>query len=219
MRGSIGGTTFSRGAGGNIARARKKGINVRSNGQGEARARLSYLSAHWKALTEVQRVAWRAYSTATTWTNRLGQSISINGLAAFVRTNTIALLVGSTIFEDAPTTPGLPGAIDFTAVISAGDTPDLGITEISAPMVLDTDDHYAIFFQSIPSSPGAIGRGRNMRFSDYLEGDTASPPTLPHDLIGSFTLVEGQNMTIESVYMDPEGRVSGRITKLFTITA
>ncbi|HUW59124.1 MAG TPA: hypothetical protein VMZ92_20980, partial [Planctomycetota bacterium] len=95
IRGSMGGLTFSRNAGGAYIRARIKPINPNSARQVAIRQGMAQLSGRWSTvLTAIQRTAWLAYSAATVWTNKLGQVVTITGLAAYLRSNSLLLQAG-----------------------------------------------------------------------------------------------------------------------------
>ena len=92
--------------------------------------RLTVVSEGWNAITEPQRIAWRAYAAATPMTNRLGKSVHMSGNAMFVAINTRVVTTGplsnmySYLLENPPGTGAKP--LRFTASsmsydIGAGD--------------------------------------------------------------------------------------------------
>lgn len=213
IRGSIGGSTFSRSKAGNYIRSRKKPVNPRSNLQGERRAAASQLSREWgKTLTEAQRSAWRAYADDTNWTNKLGQTITIPGLAAFLRTGAMLLLAGEVYQPAAPTESGSAGAVDFTFTATADDQ-KIVVTEPGIPWDKDTNDDFVLFFQGLTGPAGRIATPRLFNFLGKLEGDSVTPPTFPHEFTSKFTFNEGNQVTIAVVHLDALGRVSARTHK------
>lgn len=213
IRGSIAGNTFSRAKAGNYIRSRKKPVNPRSNLQGTRRAVASQLSREWgKTLTEVQRAAWRAYADATTWTNKLGQVITIPGISAFLRTGAMLILVGEAYQPAAPSSSGQAGALDFTFTATEDDQ-KIVITEPAAPWDKSTDDDYAVFFQGLTMPDGRIMTPSKFNYLGALEGDATTPPTFPYEFDSKFTFAEGNQITIASVHLDELGRVSGRTHK------
>lgn len=210
IRGSIAGTTFSRSMAGNYARARTKPVNPRSNLQNVRRAVLSQLSRYWsKTLTEAQRQAWREYSDATSWTNRLGQTVDIPGIAAMIRTNALKLLVGAALQPAAPTMSGQAGAIGFVFTATEDDQ-KIVLASVDAPWDVDTDDDYAIFFVGLPAAPGRITTPGLFNYGDEIEGDSVSPETFPYEFDSPFLFVEDQQITVSAVHLDELGRVSAR---------
>ncbi len=213
IRGSIGGSTFSRGKAGNYIRSRKKPINPRSNLQESRRAAASQLSREWgKTLTEVQRAAWRSYADDTNWTNKLGQSITIPGLSAFLRTGSMLILAGEAYQAAAPTESGSAGAVDYTFTATADDQ-KIVVTEPGVPWDKDTNDDFVLFFQGLTGPAGRIATPRLFNFLGKLEGDDTTPPTFPHEFATKFTFAEGNQITVACVHLDALGRVSARTYK------
>lgn len=98
ISGSIGGTTYARNRGGAYARNRTVPINPNSIAQTRARSSLGTFSGSWSSvLTSGQRAAWAAFAETQTVLNRLGESITLTGQQAYVRSNTLLLLA-----EEAP---------------------------------------------------------------------------------------------------------------------
>lgn len=209
IRGSIGGTTFSRGAGGNIARARKKPVNPRTLLQNARRAVIANLTKYWSGtLTEQQRTDWRAYASGTSWTNKLGQSIQINGLAAFVRLNALRVLGGLTIVAAAPTAMGHAGGVSL-AFAAESDTTKLQLAEPTGAFDKDLDGHTLWIAGGIPVEAGHLSLPSKWQFIQIVEGDSITPPTFPLELTAPFTMAAGQRISIRSMFSDPENRVSG----------
>jgi len=208
-RGSIGGLTLSRGAGGAIARARVKPVNPRSTLQSARRARTSFLSKQWSAtLTEQQRDDWRAYAAGTTWTNKLGQTIQINGLAAFLRLNALVLMYGSTVVADAPTAMGHAGGVtlSFTA---ESDTTKLQLAEPGGSFDKSTDGHYLLVFMGLPTEAGRISTPNGFKYVTSVAGNSTTPETFPLELDAAYTMAEGQRITIKTMFQDENNRISG----------
>ena len=210
IRGSIGGSTFARNAGGNYMRARMKPVNPRSFMQSKRRALTARLATYWsKTLDETQRASWRTYATATTWTNRLGQTIQINGLAAFLRTNALLLTVTSTIQATAPVENGQAGGAAFTFTATFADQ-KINVSEPSAPWDKDTDDDYLLLHQFLPQSAGVLHVPKASTYLSHIAGNSVAPQTFPLAIAAVYPFVEGQQITVAMVHLDELGRVSGR---------
>jgi len=207
IRGSIGGTTFSRNAGGAYARQRVKAVNPNSARQNTVRARTSYLTKAWgETLDDDERADWRAYAAGTSWTNRLGDTITINGLAAFVRLNTLRMMAGLAISTAAPLAMGHAGNPTFTFTATVDDQM-LNFTEPSAPFVNNVDDHTVIFFQPLPVGVGRLAGSQGFRYRFTLAGSVGSPPAYPYAAASGYTFGDEQNITVRGVYIDPSNRV------------
>jgi hypothetical protein len=107
IRGSVNGMTFSQNRYGAYARNRTVPVNPNTLAQQNARAGLANSSLAWKALTEPQRQAWNNYAAETPVPNRLGDMVTLSGIAMFNKTNAFQLFIGDPIIEAAPPTPGL----------------------------------------------------------------------------------------------------------------
>lgn len=209
IRGSIGGNTFSRCAGGNYMRARTKPVNPRAPTQNARRSTVAYLTKRWSnALTEQQRTDWRAYAASTTWTNKLGESIAINGLAAYLRLNAVLLLSLAAPVDDAPTAVGHAGGntLTFTA---ESDTGKLQIAEPVGSFDKDLDGHYLFIFSGFPTEAGRIATPKGFKYIDVIEGDSVTAPTFPVELTAPYTMAEGQFITARAMFVDEANRASG----------
>jgi len=208
-RGSIGGLTLSRGAGGAIGRARVKPVNPRSTLQSARRARTSFLTKQWSAtLTEQQRADWRAYAAGTTWTNKLGQSIQINGLAAFLRLNSLAFLYSSTVLVAAPTAMGHAGGVTL-AFTAENDTSKLQLAEPGGSFGKSTDGHFLMVFMGLPSEAGRIATPKGFRYVCHVAGNSGAPPGFPLELTAAYTMAAGQRIVIKAMFKDEHNRISG----------
>lgn len=211
IRGAIGGSVFSRGKGGNIIRKNAKPVNPRSNLQETRRGNAAYLSRYWsKTLTAAQRADWRAYADGSTWTNRLGETITITGNAAFLRLNALLLLIGEAVRAPAPTAMGHAGGITI-AFDAETDTTNIEFEEPGGAWDKDLDDDWVIFFQPLPVEAGRARGTRGYRYIGEVEGDSGTAPTFPLDVTAAYTMVAGQNVTIKAVHIDPDFRVSSPV--------
>ena len=83
-RGSIGGTTFSRNRYGAYARKRVVPVNPRTSEQVRARTTFQAAVTAWRQLTDAQRAAWSNYAAQTPVQDKLGATIYLTGLQAFM---------------------------------------------------------------------------------------------------------------------------------------
>jgi hypothetical protein len=120
IRGSIGGTTYSRNRGGSYARNRTVPINPQSINQTRARSQLAVASSDWGLILDnTDRSLWNAYAETVTGLNSLGEAITFTGQQMFVRANTLLSLAGQAPVVAAPTTSVVPalaytgGQIDY----------------------------------------------------------------------------------------------------------
>ena len=209
IRGSMGGTTFSRCAGGNYMRARTKPVNPKSALQNARRARVAYLTTYWsKTLTEQQRTDWRAYAAATSWQNKLGESININGLAAFIRLNALALLYSSTVVAAAPLATGHAGGVTI-AFAAENDTTKFQLAEPGGAFDKSNDGHMLMIFAGIPAEAGKISIPKGFKYVTHLAGNELAPQGFPFEMTAPYTMAAGQRVTIKAMFKDESNRISG----------
>lgn len=209
IRGSIAGTTFARSAAGNYARSRKKPVNPRSPLQNTRRAWLSYLAKYWSEwCTEQERTDWRAYAMGTSWTNKLGQSIEINGLAAFMRLNMLISMYSGTLRHAGPTAMGHGGGVQYTFAAES-DTTKIQMNEPTGAFDKGILGHWLLFFQGIPVEPGRIATPKGFKYIGAVYGHGSAPLTYPYEITAAYTMREGQGVTLRAMFQDENYRNSG----------
>ena len=209
IRGSIAGTTFSRSAAGNYARSRKKPVNPRSALQTLRRANVGYLTKYWSnTLTEQERTDWRAYAAGTTWTNKLGQSIAISGLSAFLRLNALHRMTWSTVITAAPLAMGHAGGVTITFAAES-DTSKIQMNEPGGAFGKSIDLQELWFFQGLPTEPGRITTPKGFKLIGGVRGNSGAPPAFPLEIDSAYTMTAGQRITIKAMFHDENYRCSG----------
>lgn len=209
IRGSVAGNTFSRSKAGNYVRSRKKPVNPRSATQMARRANVAWLSTYWsKELTEQQRTDWRAYATGTTWTNKLGETITNNGLSAFLRLNVLHRLIPSVIIAEAPLAMGHGGGIDFTFAAES-DTSKIQINEPDIAFDKDVELQNVWFFQGLPSEAGRLATPKGFKYIGRIWGSVGNPLAFPYELTSAYTMQAGQLITLRAMWHDEFYRVAG----------
>jgi len=208
IRGSIGGTTFSRSAAGLIARTRRKPVNPNSALQSAARAKMSYLAEHWNGtLTEQQRADWRDFAANSPGTNKLGQSISLSGLDCFLRLNAHLLAIPIAVNAGAPTAYGAASQTPIVVTASAA-SQNITLADPVSGWDKDTDDDYLAIFLALPQNAGRVGNPRAYQHRTSFPGDSVAPIAFPTEVSYLRTFVEGQRLSVRAVHIDPDLRVS-----------
>ena len=212
-RGAVGGVVFGRGGGGAIARTNVKPVNPRSARQNSCRAVMAQLTQYWSAkLIEAERIAWRAYAAGTSWTNKVGTSASISGLAAFVRLNTLLIQAGLAIEKDAPTMTGHAGQPTFTFTANPS-TGTCLVANPSLPFDKDVTDSRLLLFIHTPTNAGRLRPSGTKRYLQLIAGSSVSPPSFPVAANSPFPYLAGQNVTLTGIFIDPYGRIGGDYSK------
>jgi hypothetical protein len=154
VRGSVGGTTFSRNRYGAIMRGRVTPVNPQTARQEAARTIMADLSQRWQnVLTAAQRGAWETHAAAISFTNKIGQSINLSGMAMYLRSNAAILAAGGVVVDDGPEALTLPGA-DPSFAVSASVA--AGVLSIEFDPALDwniTDLGWLSVYMHQPKGP------------------------------------------------------------------
>ena len=208
LRGSIAGTTFSRGAGGNIARSRKKPCTRHLALQCAARRESAAFTEAWSSvLSDARRsVAWTDYASGTTWTNRLGQAITISGLSAFVRLNVQRLQNNVAIQAAAPTELGHATEPGLTVTASAA-TQQFTIPNVPTGWDHDLTGNVMNVYNSQPA-PAGRAAVPPVRFYFSIAGNVGAPPAFPFSYAYGRTFVQGQHLWLAATHADLDGRLS-----------
>ncbi len=83
-----------------------------------AKARLGALSTGWQSLTDAQRLAWQSWAQNNPVVNRLGQSITLQGNAAYISINARLLQAGGAAVDSPPI---IPAPQPLASLTSTGD--------------------------------------------------------------------------------------------------
>jgi hypothetical protein len=212
VRGSVGGTCFSRGSGGGIVRNAPKPCNPRTPLQVALRARLAMLTAYWsKTMDQPHRDQWSDYAAGTSWSNKVGGSAIITGLAAFVRFHTTYLQWGGDIVEDGPTMVGHAGTPSFT--ITANPTAyAIGIAQPTAPWVNNATGNMIGFYVHAPSNAGRVVAPSLKNYVAMAAGSPGAPPAWPKAITSPFAFYAGQRISVTGIYLDLYRRLGGDYT-------
>lgn len=208
MSGSIGGTTFARGPSGNYARARTVGVNPATAPQEKIRAVMAYLTDRWlETVTPAQRASWGDYALAVAMKNRLGQSIKLNAMNHYLRSNSVLLYGDKTVIDAAPTILALPDQ-DPTLSFSVSEA-----TQLMTIVFDDTagwageDDGFLFVRMGRPQNPTRTFFAGPHIYAGALDGE-AAPISSPLTLAVPTPVVEGHRLWIAARIARADGRVS-----------
>lgn len=183
MRGSIGGTVFSRNAGGNYARARTVPVNPNSPLQAEIRAALQTLVEYWQnSLTQAERDAWNLYAANINMQNRLGETIHISGYNHFIRSNTIRVKEQLGRRNAGPTVMTLPEADPVFEVVADYGAQELVITFDDTRDWCNENSAHMIVSMSQPCNSAVNFIGKPFRIVDTIDGSASSAVSSPATL-------------------------------------
>lgn len=209
IRGSIGGTVFSRNRFGNYIRARTTPVNPQSTRQNVIRAAIMFLAPYWSGtLTQLQRDAWEVYAAAITRTNKLGGQIKLTGYNMFIRSNSIRMQSADSIIAAGPTVLTLPPG-DPTFVCEVDEAgQEISVTFDDTMAWPQIDDGQMYVSMSIPKAAGTNFIGGPFRLAGPLDGCTATPLTSPQVIAVPFPVAEGQALACVARISEADGRLS-----------
>lgn len=211
IRGSIGGWTFSRNAGGDYIRNRAIPIQPGSSFQNTVKALMSQLTGLWSTFLDAgQRAAWAAYSEAVHLPNSQGIYRNVGGLAMYVRSNISRLQASATSFPRAD-----EGPVEFT--LGEYTAPDVTLASEAAQTVgvaFDNTDAWAnedeagmlIYLSRAKNAAVNFFKGP-YRFAGKIEGDSVTAPTSPATINSPFPFVEGQKLFARVNVTRADGRL------------
>jgi len=207
IRGSQGGTVYSRNRYGNYVRNRTIPVNPNTEKQQSVRAEFRWAANAWRdGLTDADRLSWETYASITPWTNKLGMLVYLSGQAMFMRSAIISVQAGLNLPADAPTTGGLP-SVDTTLAASAD------ISDQDVDITFDNTKDWAAaggvmtIHQGIPHpSSIAFYGGPWIQIGQVL--GNATPPTSPATKTLYWQTATGLKVPIRVRFYNPDGKLS-----------
>lgn len=160
IRGSQGGTTWSRNRYGLYTRNRVSPVQPRTDYQLDIRAKLQTVSATWRTLTQAQRTAWDELARYVILTDSLGQPYSPTGHQLYCSCNINLLLDGQPTITAPPSSiPSVPTPTNVTVTATAGQTPALTVAWTGG-----SADYDAFIYATAP-----VGLGRKFIPPNWLK--------------------------------------------------
>lgn len=209
IRGSIGGTVFSKNRYGSYTRNRTIPVNPSSSAQTKIRATLGQVRNAWfSVLTQAQRDAWAVYATNVPVQNRLGETINLTGWNMFARTNTALLYNDETIVAAAPTDFSLAEQ-DSTLAITVSEATQLISVSFDDTMDwCDEDGSFLFIYASRPQNATVNFFKGPYLIAGQVDGDSVTPPTTPETMAVPFPVVEGHKLFVQARICRADGRLS-----------
>lgn len=215
IRGSEGGSTFSRNHYGMYVRQRSVPVNPNSGRQQAARANFAAIAARWLGiLTDAQRTAWNLYGSSVPMQNKLGQEIYLTGFSHYLRSNTPRVLAGATIVDAGPVIFSLPEVDPTFAVTISEATQVLSVVFDNTLAWANEDDAIMTISCMKPVAASRAYLVGASRYADVVEGDAITPPTSPATPTAPFVCSEDQRVIVQGRI----GRADGRLSNFFSDT-
>lgn len=218
IRGSIGGTVYSRNGGGPYAKARIKGTNPNSAGQQLVRSIVSAFYAAWAALAAGVRTDWQTYASNVTLINRLGDAINVSGYNMYCRTKALCDRLSLAMPAAAPTVMTLAEQDPTIAI-----TPDASDDNIS--VAFDNTLGWAgevggvlIAYQGLPQNATVNSYNGPFKIMGSVAGAVV-PPASPNVMPSLYTMAAGQKCFMQFRIMRADGRLSNPFRTTGTVVA
>jgi len=209
IRGSIGGTTFSKNRYGNYARGRITPVNPNSSAQQAVRNDMGSVVSLWfSALSATQRAAWGVYAAGINFTNKLGESITLTGFNHFVRTNIARKSNGMTVVTTAPVELTLPPTDSEFDIAVSESSQLMTITFDDAAAWCSQDSAYMSIHQGMCQNSARMFFGGHFRRIGNILGSSASPVTSPQTVALTFPAAVTQKDWAFGRVQRADGRLS-----------
>ena len=205
--GKQGGIVWSHNASGPYVRNRAIPTNPNTSRQVAVRNAVRALSIHWNiTLTQVQRDAWDVYAANVSWLNRLGQSITLNGLNHFIRSNTPLVVSGIARVDAAPVIFDIAVAEASLTATASEATQNLTIDGDAAADWIGEAGAWQFYYMGLPQNASRKFFKGPYRLITAVPG--AGPPPFPVVIAAAFPFAADQRIWIRSRVARGDGRLS-----------
>lgn len=209
IRGSIGGTVFSRNRYGNYARNRTIPVNPNSASQQKIRSCISQIRDAWyNTLTAAQRADWAVYANNVPMVNRLGQSINLTGYGMFTRTALAQAYNDLALITDSPTVFSLAEQDETFAIVCSEAAQTIACTFDDTAEWCDEEGAALLIYASRPQNSTVNFFKGPYRLAGKIEGDSVTPPTSGDTVSAPFAFVENQKVFVQARILRADGRLS-----------
>jgi hypothetical protein len=208
MRGSIGGSTWSRNKGGMYVRQRAVPTNPNSVRQQAVRAIVATLSQGWATLSAAFQEEWRTYAQEHPVLNSLGQTIYLTGMDWFVKINSRLIDAGAASISEPPIGGGPGSLATIDATFASGTTISIAFTPTPAT------GNRLVTWCSLPQNLGTSPNFRQCRLAGY----SALAPASPVVVTMPFTYQIGNRVVVYVSQMDATGLMGGYLRDVATRT-
>lgn len=120
LSGRVGGIVFSRNRGGDYVRNGPSPINPQTDYQVAVRNAMGLASTRWNDMAATARAAWKAWASNNPVMNRLGESIRLQGNAAFCMFNSRLAFLGVAVVDTPPVVSAPPPLLTLTPTFDVG---------------------------------------------------------------------------------------------------
>jgi hypothetical protein len=209
LSGKLGGLVAATNRGGQYFRARGNPVNPKSDAQELVRGIFASLQGRWSGQLDLdQREGWENYANVVGKTNRVGNTIKLSGANWYTAGNSLKLLAGSPVVDDAPEILAL-ALLTEPAVVSA--TAATGVVSVSFNnnnLWANEDTGHLIVSVSRPVPAGRTGPVGGFRYAGQVDGDGAVAPSSPAAITSPFPFEVGSKIFVRFIAVTADGRRS-----------
>lgn len=207
--GKQGGMVWSHNAGGPYVRNRAIPTNPNTARQVAVRNAVRALTIAWNnTLTPAQRAAWDVYGANVSWTNRLGQTITLTGLNHYVRTNTPLLVSKETRIDAAPVLFNIGAAELALAAAGSEATQQITVTFDDTAAWANEVGGFQFLYMGLPQNASRNYFSSPYRLLGYITGDLIAPPASPLPFTAPYPFAAGQRIWLRTRVIRADGRLS-----------
>ena len=209
IRGSIGGTVFSRNRYGAYSRNRTIPVDPGTTKQTKIRAVFGQVRNAWfSTLTAAQRLAWDVYASNVNMVNRIGETMNLTGWNMFARTNSCLVYNDLAVIADAPTDFSLAEQDGTLAITASEATQEISVAFDDTMDWCSEDDAYLLIYASRPQNDTINYFKGPYQIAGTIDGDNAVPITSPQTMTAPFAFVAGQKIFAQARILRADGRLS-----------
>jgi hypothetical protein len=169
--GSIAGCTVSRNRGGMYMRNRAVPVNPNSASQQVMRGALATLVANWTSILDTdQRAAWNTWALNTPQTDALGSTYKMSGQNAYIKMNSLRILAGVAIINDAPATYAGAALSQPTAIVIQEATQLISFAFTNTDAWATAVGGHLMVFSSRPQNPSKSFFAGPFRYAGRVNG-------------------------------------------------
>jgi len=192
IRGSIGGTVFSRNKNGAYTRQRTKNVNRNTAKQQAVRAQFSYISQLWRSNEFKQ--SWQQGTANYPYTNRLGEQATYTAKQLFQKINSQLASVGVAPIGTCPVPTIVPPITFANAVYDVSSTTLIVTWDVEGSLAIPSDCVFAID-TTRPISEGVTA----LKDSDFTRIDTAAAGSEAFTQVDSLIEIIGRPLTTNDI--------------------
>ena len=194
ISGRVGGSVFFRGVGGPAIRSYAVPVNTVSSYKTFIQGITTTLSQAYGALSAGNKTAWSTWAATHPQSNRIGQQITLQANAAFMKLNHIILELGAPQI-DVPPIDTPPTVVSGQAIVAAETGQSVSVSWTSG--AVGANEHVIVWI-ALLDSLGVTNYSNRLRLVQYGGGAGVTPADVAAEVIARFgTLIAGQAIKCE----------------------